>query len=73
MSYETRPQTYDETIKLLEKKDYKGNSRIHTAGNKKGKKHFPGTYPTFHSGYEGNGLFSKGYHRARGLYFTYRI
>ncbi len=24
MSYETRPQTYDETIKLLEKKDYRG-------------------------------------------------
>ena len=24
MSYKTRPQTYDETIKLLEKKDYRG-------------------------------------------------
>ena len=24
MSYETRPQTYDETIKILEKKDYRG-------------------------------------------------
>ena len=24
MSYETRPQAYDETIKLLEKKDYRG-------------------------------------------------
>jgi hypothetical protein len=24
MSYETRPQAYDETIKILEKKDYRG-------------------------------------------------
>ena len=24
MSYETRPQAYDETLKLLEKKDYRG-------------------------------------------------
>jgi len=24
MAYETRPQTYDETIRTLEKKDYRG-------------------------------------------------
>ena len=24
MSYETRPQAYDETIKILEKKDHRG-------------------------------------------------
>ncbi|MCB2306034.1 hypothetical protein LGL08_05395 [Clostridium estertheticum] len=24
ISYETRPQTYDETIRILEKKDYRG-------------------------------------------------
>ncbi len=28
MSYETRPQAYDETIKLLEKKDYRGRAEF---------------------------------------------
>jgi len=37
MSYETRPQTYDETIKLLEKKDYKGIAEFIVPATKKAK------------------------------------
>ena len=37
MSYETRPQTYDETIKLLEKKDYKGIAEFILPATKKAK------------------------------------
>ncbi|MFW5648267.1 MAG: hypothetical protein ACOCG5_04210 [Candidatus Alkaliphilus sp. MAG34] len=46
MSYETRPQTYDETIKLLEKKDYRGIAEFILPSIKDAKR-FPWNMPNY--------------------------